>query len=171
MLELFECSKCNFSLNSQDVFCNNCGYPERGNQEQKEIYEDEIKVKKFNATQADKELDNVRILLKIIIALTLLVGMFYLFSEDTFEDGIACLVATLIYIGCLIWVNKQPLSGVLAAFLFWLTLQLSVVFTNPVYLFKGIIWKILFISIFIKGINSARKYQKISNQLKNRNAN
>ncbi|MBV6641124.1 MAG: hypothetical protein KI791_10410 [Cyclobacteriaceae bacterium] len=161
-----ECSKCNSILNDEDVYCPNCGYPERADESEKGKYEYRIKLKKDVLEDAEKKMKSVKILLYVIAGLNFAMGLYYLSEDLTFYDGIGSLIAAGIFIACVVWVNKQPLTGILAAFIFWILLQLSVVLVDPALIFSGIILKVVFIAIFIKGINSARDYQKFSQQLK-----
>jgi uncharacterized membrane protein YccC len=109
---------------------------------------------------------NVKILLYVIAGINVVVGLFLLMDSVTFVDGISSFVAAAVFIGCAIWVNNQPLTGVIAAFVFWLLLQLSAILIDPAMLFQGIILKVIFIGIFIKGISSANDAKKYTAQLK-----
>ena len=166
MNEVLNCSKCQTVLSPEDTFCINCGYPERGSAEDIRKYNHSIKLKMDVIEDGKKKLKSVKILLYILAGINLIFGIFYLTDEITFSDGIMSLIATGVFLGCVIWVNTQPLIGVLAAFIFWILLQLSVILVDPVLLFSGIIWKIIFIGIFIKGITSARDAKKYKDQLK-----
>lgn len=171
MTDSIQCSRCTATLNEEDIFCSVCGYPENGSQEEKDKYKYRIKLKKDVVTDAEKKLKNVKVLLMVIAGINLAFGIFYLTDEATFADGISSLIGTLVFLGCVAWVNKKPLMGVLAAFIFYILLQLSVVLVDPALLFQGILLKIVFIGIFVKGINSARDYEKFSEQLSEMNAN
>jgi len=171
MEESILCSKCSTPLGAEDVFCPNCGYPEKADQSKRDKYKYRIKIKQDVVDDAKKKLKSVKVVLYIIIASNVLFGLSYLSEEATFVDGISSLVAALIFVGCLVWVNKKPLVGILAAFALWILLQLSVVLVDPALLFQGLFVKIIFIVIFIKGISSAKDYQEYSTQLKEMNAN
>ncbi len=165
-----ECSKCNSNLKEEDIFCPNCGYPENADQKEKDKYAYRIKLKSDVVQDAKKKLKNVKILLYVIAGINFLIGIYYLSNEMTFADGIGSLISGFIFLGCVFWVNKQPLTGILAAFIFWIILQLSVIFIDPSLLFRGIIIKIVIIGVFIKGINSAKDFKSYSEQLKEMNA-
>ncbi len=171
MEESIICSQCESELAEQDIFCPNCGYPEKGDETEINKYHFRVKLKRDIVTDAEKKMKNVKILLYIIIGLNACLGLFYLFDEFTFADGIGNLIAALIFTGCLIWVNKNPLMGILAAFVFWILLQLSVIFVDPALIFQGILMKGVFLAIFIKGVNSAYDYKKYNAQLQEMNAN
>ncbi len=160
------CSKCKATLGGNDKFCNDCGFPERGTTQEKGIYDHRIKLKKNIITGANKKLKSVKILIYVIAGLNFLMGLYYLTDDLTFADGIAGLIASILFLGCAVWVNKQPLTGILAAFVLWILLQLSVVLVDPALLFKGILLKIVFIAIFIKGISAAKDAKEYTSQLK-----
>ncbi|SMG20548.1 hypothetical protein SAMN05661096_01109 [Marivirga sericea] len=165
-----QCSKCKASITAEDVFCSNCGYPENADQEEKDKYEYRIKLKMNVLKDAKKKLKNVKILLWVLAGLHLVVGLAFLSQEITFYDGIGPIIAAVIFIACVFWVNKQPLVGIMAAFIFWVLLQLSVVLVDPALLLSGIILKIVFIGIFVKGISSAKDYKEFSQKLRTLNA-
>ena len=164
------CSRCNTLVSNQDTFCTECGYPTNGTQEEKDRYEYGIKLKRDVVEDAQKKLKNVKILLYVVAGLNVVVGLFYLSSDLTFADGIGSLIAGAIFLGCVVWVNKQPLTGILAAFAFWIVLQLLAILVDPTLIFRGILLKIIFIGIFIKGIASARDAKKFTDQLREMNA-
>ncbi len=166
MEEMTTCSKCQTQLGENDTFCNNCGYPERGTSEEQGKYNYSIELKKNVVDNARKKLKNVKTLLYVLAGLNFLVGIYFLSNEMTFNDGIGSFISSIIFLGCVVWVNKQPLTGILAAFIFWILLQLSVVLVDPVLLFNGIILKVIFIGIFVKGISSAKDAKNYINQLK-----
>ncbi len=159
-----QCSQCKVELNPEDVYCPNCGFPERADESEKSRYIHRIQLKKNVITDAKKKLKNVKILLWVVIVLNFLYGIILL-ANDSIDLAIGSLISAAIYVGCLIWVGKQPLIGIMAAFIFWILIQAIVVFSEPTLIFNGIILKIIFIVIFIKGINSARDYQNYTAQL------
>lgn len=166
MEENLACSKCQNSMSTDDIYCTNCGYPERGSQEEISKYNHSIKLKMDVITEGVKKLKSVKILLYVLAGINAAFGIYYLTNELTFADGIGSLIAAGVFLACVIWVNNQPLIGVLAAFIFWILLQLSVVLVDPLLLFQGIILKIIFIGIFLKGISSARDAKKYQDQLR-----
>jgi signal transduction histidine kinase len=161
-----QCSNCQSIIIENAVFCPQCGYPENGTEQDISKYNYSLKIKKDLVEDSKKKMKNVKILLYVIAGINVVVGLFLLMDSVTFVDGISSFVAAAVFIGCAIWVNNQPLTGVIAAFVFWLLLQLSVIFIDPAMLFQGIILKVIFIGIFIKGILSANDAKKYTAQLK-----
>lgn len=163
--EPFACSQCDSSMQSEDVFCNYCGYPEGGTDSDKNKFHYRIKLKQNIIKDAQKRLRNVKIMVGVIAGLNAIFGLLLLSDAYTFTEGLVSLIASLIFLVCIAWVNRQPLTGVLAAFIFWILLQVSAVILNPSTLFVGILWKVIALAIFIKGITSAKDYMKYKEQL------
>ena len=164
------CSQCGTIVDSNDRFCSKCGYPENGTIEDKNKYDHSIKLKKDILEDGKRKLKNVKIIIYIIAGFNAVFGIYYLTQPETFAEAISSFIATGLFIGCAIWVNKQPLVGVIAAFVLWILIQLSVVLVDPTLLFKGIIIKVIFVGIFIKGISSAKDAKKYTEQLNEMNA-
>lgn len=165
MEAVINCSKCTTVLGENDKFCNSCGFPERGTEEDQKKYNYRIKIKKDVIEDAQKKLKNVRGVLYFIIGINVLVGIYYLTNDLTFYDGLGSLIAAVIFTGCLIWVNKQALTGILAAFVFWIVLQLLAIIVDPSTIIQGLLLKIIIVGVFIKGIISARDLKKYTIQL------
>lgn len=161
-----KCSKCSTPLLENDVFCSSCGFPERGTDKDRGLYEYRIKLKKNVLEDAQKKLRNVKILLIVIAVINLLVGIYYLTDDSTFFESLASFIAAAVFLGCAFWVEKQPMTGIIAGFSFWGLLQLAAIFVDPVNIVSGILWKILIVVIFIKGIASAKDAKKFTEQLK-----
>lgn len=170
MTTTLNCSRCSAEIFENDIFCRNCGYPENGDQKEKDRYDYRIKLKKDVLDEAKKKLKSVQMLVLFIAGINLLFGIYYLSDDITFADGIASLISATVYLGCFFWVKRQPLTGVLAAFIFWILLQLSVILVDPALLFSGILMKIFFIGIFVKGISSAKDAKSYTEQLKEMHA-
>lgn len=168
MTEEIKCSNCKASIDDSSTYCANCGFPERGSDEEKNKFLYRIKLKEDVVKDAEKKVRGVKTLLYILAGINAVAGFFFIFvldSEMTFADGIGFLVAAMVFIGCAIWVNRQPLMGVLAAFGFYLFIQVLSAVVDPSTIFQGILLKIIIIGVFIKGINSAKDAKKYRAQL------
>lgn len=162
-----ECFNCKHLVSADEIYCSECGYPQNGSDDDKNTFERRIMRKKEVVKDAEKRIKNVKILLYVLAGLSVVVGLFYIFggNENLFADGIVSLISGLVFIGCAIWVNKQPLTGILAAFIYWIVLQVLYSIVVPSSIFSGIIIKIIIIGVFIKGINSAKDASKYQEQL------
>ena len=159
------CSNCKSSMEITQDYCQQCGFPENKEDKEKDQFHYRIKLKKNVLAEAQKKLKNVKILLFILAALNLIVGIFYASTLGVGAEFLGCMISAAVFVGCAFWVDKQALTGILAAFIFYLLLQVISIIISPVNIFSGILWKIIIITVFIKGINSAKDYKDYKAQL------
>ena len=166
--ESLTCSNCKSTIADSDSFCANCGFPERGTDDEKNKFHYRVKLKQDVVRDAEKKVRGVKTMLYILAGLNLVLGVVFIFFMDsdlTFADGLGFLITALVFTGCSIWVNKQPLIGVMSAFGFYIFLLVLSGIFDPNTIFQGLLLKIIIIGVFIKGINSARDAKKYSEQL------
>lgn len=160
----YNCPNCKQEV-ELDAFCAYCGFPIQGTEKEQNNFYYRVELKKDILKESTKKVKNVVTMLYIIAGLHIVIGLFYLTDENLFTDSVLNFIAAILFLACSVWVKKQALIGVLAAFALWILLQLSVVLIDPAMIFSGILWKIIIISVFIKGISSARDYIKFKEQL------
>lgn len=165
IVEESKCSNCTQLVKKDETFCGNCGFPENGSEQEKSKFNYSKKLKKNVVDDAKNKLKSVKILLYIMAGINFFYGVYYLSQDSFMAEAIASFFATIIFIGCAIWVDKSPLVAVLSAFGFWLLIQILSAILEPTTLFQGLIIKIIFISIFIKGIKSAKDYKDFTAKL------
>jgi zinc ribbon protein len=163
------CSKCQTSILENSKFCPSCGFPQNGTLEEKKQYNFRIGLKKNVVKSASKKLKNVKTLLYILASLNFLVGLYFISNDNMVNQGIGNLLISVVFLGCVAWVNNQPLIGIMAAFAFWILLQILTVIIDPTQLFSGIILKVIIFGVFIKGVSSAKDYNQFSAELKEMN--
>lgn len=152
------CSNCSKPLNKADVYCGNCGYPENGSEQEQRKFNYSKKLKQDVIEDAKKKLKNVKIVLYIMAGVNV-IALFYYFYNNAMAEVIGSIVGACVFIACALWVNKKPLIAVLSAFGFWLLLQVLSAFLEPGTIIQGLLLKIIVVSIFIKGIKSAKDYK------------
>lgn len=163
--EKTSCSNCSKSIKKNETFCGNCGFPENGSEQEKKKFNYSKKLKQNVLDDSKKKLKNVKIVLYIMAGINFIAGIYYLTQPAAIAEVIASIFATCIFLGCAQWVNKKPLIAVLSAFGFWLLIQILTAILTPESLFQGLLLKFIIISIFIKGIKSAKDYKDFSAKL------
>lgn len=163
------CSKCKQKMEDNEDYCSNCGFPENADQKEKDKFTYRIKLKMNVLNDAKKKLRNVKIILGIMAGLNFIMALIILANAGLNASSIGSLIGAFVFTACIFWVDKQPLTGIMAAFIFYLILQVISFIINPASIFSGIIVKIIFIAIFVKGIKSAKDYKEYSVQLKEMN--
>lgn len=165
MSQTVNCTNCNAFVDTQSTFCENCGYPENGSQKEQDKFNYSLKLKRDVIKDAKCKIKHVKILLYVLAGINLIAGLYWLSVEDSILDGIGGLVGASIFLACVFWVKKQPLIGILAAFIFWILLQLLVIFEDPALLLQGLLLKVIVIALFIKGVKSAVDYKEFSEKI------
>ena len=162
------CGHCNQPVSPDEKFCTNCGYPANGTEREQRNFYIALENKKNLVKDSQKKIRNVKIMLGIIATIQALAGFFYLFSAAEIGSVLAIIqfVAVLLILGCIIWVNHNPLTGIMAAFVVYILLVILSSLGDPVNLVRGLLWKIIIIGIFIKGIAAARDAKEFASQIK-----
>ncbi|NQX96394.1 MAG: hypothetical protein HRT73_00750 [Flavobacteriales bacterium] len=154
------CSQCSTSMNESDVFCNSCGFPEKGTSREQAKFHAKAVMKKSNKNDADKKVKSARNTLYVVGGFTGVVGV----SSYFLAGDVAVLVTNLILSGIYVllgfWSTKKPLAALLSGLLLYITVVVINGVFEPETLYKGIIWKILIITYLGKGLYSANLVQK-----------
>jgi len=154
------CSLCKTPLTINQNFCVNCGYPQRGSEQEQSSFHAQRILKNRRGQEASKKIKSGRNSLYIISGLSLLFGMVYYFMHDDTATLIASTILAIIYLVLGYWSQKRPLIALVLGLLVYLTIIVINALVDPDTIGKGIIIKILIIFYLAKGINSALQLRK-----------
>ncbi len=162
------CSKCQTALRENEIFCPQCGFPERGTEQEKSHFNLRIRRRKELLEEFQKKVNTGQVILYIIASLFFLSGVVFSFLQE--EEAIAVFVTfvilSCIYVGLAIWSNYQPFPALLTGFLLYVSIILLDLALDPASVLQGIVIKVVFIVVFIKGISSAREAKELKEELK-----
>ena len=134
------CKACSAKAEADDTFCTNCGYPLHGTEEEQRYFISVRDAKIIDLSEAQKQIRRSSVALYIIGGLTAVAGLGF-------------------------WCNKKPLTAIISgASLYALMFILNAVL-NPLTILSGIIFKIIIIGLFIRGIKSAIEAEKLKKEL------
>lgn len=159
------CMNCQTVLASDDVFCGKCGFPERGTEEEQRNYRLKIASRKRLLKSANKKVKNGKTVLYVLAGLNVLAGIIEMVRYEDIAALVASLVLAVIYLVLAAWSDKQPFAAILTGFIIYITIQLLSVILDPINILSGIVLKIIIITVFIKGIKSAREAQDVLKEL------
>jgi hypothetical protein len=161
------CRSCQFLNNETAAYCSECGYPFNAIPEDRDRFIQQRDYSKYLLTELNQKIKKVQNMLFILAGLFGLVGIFMFFSNE--ENPVAFLIVYFIiggiYTGLGFYTKKQPLAAIVSAFCLYLLLLILDAIEDPLTIFKGIIFKIIIIGTFIKGLKAANEAQKIKGQL------
>lgn len=161
-----KCPNCCATLEDGSKFCHECGFPARGDDKEQKQYYHRKKLKYDVWQEANKKVRRARNLILVIAGLNFIAGLIYLLATELMADAVGMLIAAVVYLGCAIWATRQPLMGFLAALSLFIIIWVVSAIVDPSYIYRGIILKIIFLVIFIRGISSARDAKNYEKQLK-----
>ncbi len=154
-----KCKCCKIAYNESDKFCGTCGYPLQGTIEEQKLFSRQYNLTQFEKDIVHKRIAEARILLFIIAVFTLIYG----FIEYAKEPGVAILIINLIFVavytGLGLWASKKAFPAILTGGLLYVAMIMLNAFLEPLSIFQGIIFKIIFIGGFIRATYGAYKYK------------
>jgi hypothetical protein len=152
------CDNCEAPI-SIEKFCSACGFPMQGSDQEKSDYRAQVSSAKYWLNEAQKKINEAKIVIYVLAGIMVIFGLIQGFALDDFATMVVCLVIAILYLIFAAWSNTNPFGAILTSFIVYLTLQLVGVILDPASLFSGMLWKVLFIIAFIKGIRSAKEAQ------------
>lgn len=166
------CERCNEDLReSSGKFCPKCGFPANGTEQDQKNFYHSLKLKQDVLDDAQKKLKRVTAMLYILAGINVLYGLYFfgagaaLYGDDSGIIGATTIIMGLIFIGCALWVKKNPVAGTVTAFSIYALVQVASALVEPETIFQGIILKIIIVVIFVRGIRSAFDYREYQRKL------
>ncbi len=160
-ITIASCSMCNNALALESIFCENCGYPENGSENDIAKFHAKKAMDNNKHVGADKKIKSARNTLYAISGLTFAVGLFLYFQNKDLYLLVTNFSLCIAYLGLAFWSSKKPLMALLIGLLLYLTTITISAIEEPTTLAKGILWKIIIISYLSKGIYSASSVEKV----------
>ncbi|MGZ3776027.1 MAG: hypothetical protein ACXVI9_00065 [Mucilaginibacter sp.] len=167
--ETVYCKSCAAQATANDQFCNSCGYPLKGaEQEQKKFLMDKS-YKELNLDEANKQVKRASYALYYIAGATLLSGLIlYGVNKGGSQNGTVLLVNTIIaviFAAIGIWCPRKPLAAIITGASFYALIVILNAVSNPLTILSGIIFKIFIVGCFIRGIKAALEADKLKKEL------
>lgn len=160
------CQCCKFEIGESDSFCNNCGFPLNGTDEEKGKFIGQYLTQKNTKAEVESQVKNARTTLFVVAGLTTLSGLYSLVANKEGDGGfllIISLVLAAIFCGLAFWSNKNPFGALLTGLIMYVSLIILGSIDDPMELIRGIIVKVIIISYMIKGVVGASKVRGMKN--------
>lgn len=149
------CDHCKAENDHDKKFCTQCRYPIGGTEEERQRFQSDIAKNKILLKDTEEEIRSAKNIILLLAGFSMLIGVVVYFSQDDLASLVVYGLICILYLGLAAWCSSNPFSAILTAFIVYITLQLVFAFLDPVTIVKGILWKIIFIGSFVKGIRSA----------------
>jgi ABC-type multidrug transport system permease subunit len=163
-----ECKCCFEKTNPADQFCQACGFPLKGSEEEQTAFYNNRNYKHLEIDALKKKISSAATTLYVLSAGSLVYGLIYFFIRRTEDDASAILITyaivAIIFLLLGAWAAKKPVASLISGLVLYGLLLIMDVINDPINILRGIIFKILIISYLIKGLLSALEAEKIKKQ-------
>lgn len=162
------CGSCYAKVNDADAFCDKCGFPLKGTEEEQQNFINDRTTKEIDLEDYNKKIKTAGTALYWIAAVCALSGLI-LYGTGPQEQKIPLLVINLIlallFVGLGAWSRKKPFAAIISGAALYAIILVVNAIDNPLSIVQGIIMKIFIIGAFIKGIKSAIEADKVKKEL------
>lgn len=155
------CKNCKTEVLEEITVCNICNYPLKGTDKEKSVFVARQIMQKGDVEDSVERLKKARIILFIIGAFNIIVPFIPIFKIDSDIAIVLSIVVGFLFVILGILSFKHPIMSLsisLGAVIFY---YLLIFVTNPILIFKGLIWKVVTVLILGYGLYSAAKASKI----------
>lgn len=163
------CTSCYSKYESTDAFCNGCGYPLHGTQQEKDFFTSERNVKEIDLADLSETVRKACNSLYWIAGLLVISTIFGYATAQLEEDKMANLITGVIlfvaFLGFGLWSKSKPAAALISGLSLYIIIHLLSAIINPVSIFSGIIIKVIIIVYLIKGIRSVLEVDKLKKEL------
>ncbi|MBS1504603.1 MAG: zinc ribbon domain-containing protein [Bacteroidetes bacterium] len=159
------CNSCFNKVGPDDQFCNNCGYPLKGSQQEQNSFKTRHIVNTIDLVDYKKKLRNAENTLYYLAGLFALWGIILFFMHKDEEDVLAyCIpnfVLAVVFLLLGAYTKKKPLICLISGFSLYVIVQVLLAINDPSSLVSGIFVKIIIIGFLVRGIKSAVETDRI----------
>jgi predicted nucleic acid-binding Zn ribbon protein len=163
-----QCSICYKDISDEDTFCQNCGYPLKGTeQEQKDfrLQHDFRNIDLFHFNDKVRKAGNVFYYLSGIFAVSGAI-LYFLKKDDpnAFAALITNLILAMVFLALGGYSRKKPLACIISGLCLYAIILVLDAIVDPISIVRGIFLKIIIIGLLIKGLKSAIEIEKIKKE-------
>lgn len=162
------CAACHQQTTTDFTFCNNCGYPLKGTEEEQQNFMTQLTVNQIDLEEYHNKIKKGRNSL-YYVAVAFAVGTLLEIAQASDQSLkvamlIVCLIVCSIFVFLAIWSKRKPLAALVSGSALYGILIASSAIVDPLSLFKGIILKIIVIVCLINGIRAALDAEKMKKE-------
>jgi len=155
------CSKCSAPVEADDHYCSECGYPERGTDNEKSRFIATHILTRNQRKENEKSIRSGRNTLFFLAGLIFLVGVYKAYIQGgNLDIFITNSVLAIVYLVLALWVKHRPFIALLLALLLFLTVIFIAAVADPASILRGIIFKSIILFFLGKALYSSLEHRK-----------
>ena len=158
---MIQCKNCKTEILETTSICHICNYPIEGTEKEQASFIANQIIQKSDVEESIERLKKSRMILFAIGAFYFLVPFTPLMNVNTSFELIFSIVLGLIFVGFAFLTYKKPLIALAIPLTLTVFYYLILLLFNPIYLWTGILWKIIVLMGLGYGYFSVKKSNKI----------
>jgi hypothetical protein len=166
------CNHCTNHVSESDTFCQQCGYPVRGTEEQVNEFNYKVGYKQMQLNDSHTGVRKGRNSLYVVAGIFAVYGLVYYFMNEQAENAAALLLTNImlsvVFLLLGFWSMKKPIAALISGLALFVAIHLLNLIVEPATIFQGIIMKVLVIIYLVRALRSAFEAEKISKDLNGR---
>jgi len=161
------CESCYTKVEPEDRFCNSCGYPLKGTEDEKRNFRPTLTDPILNMRDYANRLQNAANTLYYLTGVFVLSALILFFQTKDQADGltdvILNIILAMIFLALGGYTHKKPLACIISGLALYIIIQVLNIIIDPVSFASPIVLivKIVIIGFLIKGIRSAIEIERI----------
>ena len=163
-----ECQCCFVKINAADQFCQACGFPLKGSDEEQKQFFYNRNYQHMEIHSLRKKITSAGTTLYVLAGYFIISGLIYFFINSKEDTASAILITNaavaVIFLLLGYWAEKKPLASIISGMVLYALIILMDMFRDPVHIFSNLIFKIIITSYLIRGLVSALEAEKIKKQ-------
>lgn len=164
-LGLTKCPHCRAEIPSHNKFCTSCSYPINGTDDELRTFRIDMARRRSQLKEAENKTEKAAVILYILAGLCFLMGLIAWAVSDDYMTLVINSIISILYLVFAAWSNRNPFAAMLTALIVYLTTVILNAAIDPSTLFSGILFKIIIIGTFVKGIQSASEAKAYMEEL------
>lgn len=162
------CACCATPFAEADIYCNSCGFPLKGTEEEQRGFIDNRTIKEIDLADFHKNIKSATNSLYWVAGLFALGGIIggFMLQDKSEIVGhlIVYVILIAIFLALAVWGKQKPLPALISGLSLYVFVQVANAILEPASILSGIIVKIIIIAMLIKGIKAALEADKIKKE-------
>ena len=162
------CAACYKAVADIDVYCTNCGYPLKGQEQEQNDFILKKEIAGIDIASYNKRLKAAANSLYYLAGLFMVIGIIVVFFKKDDPDvlGLAIpeLILAVVFLALGGYTHKKPLACIISGLSLYIIVLVVNAIDNPSTIVSGVLLKIVIIGYLVKGIRSAIEIEKIKKE-------
>lgn len=168
VIENVQCPACYNNATNNDSFCNNCSYPFKGTEDEQKNFMTQLAINEIDMADYNAQIKKGGTSLYYVAGVFGLSTLVDLYQSRGQQDLPIIMIIDLVIVGLFIflggWSSKKPFAAMVTGICLYSFVILITIIGDPVNIVRGIIFKIVIISLLVKGIRAAMGAEKLKKE-------